>query len=229
MRKMMRSACFGLLLAGTIPALPNQYWVAWEGEDFPENQGWTRHWGNWSGPYQGTGAQRTLENGTLTYDTSYDAGVYDYADMQRQIDPGPGEQFVMEWRLKVDEVTGWYADPGVAVAGDDGWIVGLLFGENQVVSVFENCAATPFVPNVFHDFRLTSSDMRTYDLFIDERLARTGSFWQGLTYSGVSWGDATQGAASLSEWEHFRVGVVPEPAAGTLVGAVIACCGRRRG
>ena len=36
--------------------------------------------------------------------------------------------------------------------------------------------------------------------------------------SGVTWGAATEGASSVSTWDYVRFGVVPEPAAGLLLG-----------
>ena len=88
----------GLALALTASAAAEPYWITYEGNDYPENVGWERVWGNWDGPYQGDGAVRTLEDGVLTLDTLYDDGVVDFYKIERPgaIDPGPGELFVME-------------------------------------------------------------------------------------------------------------------------------------
>ena len=59
--------------------------------------------------------------------------------------------------------------------------------------------------------------MRAYDLYIDGNLAISGSFWFSLTPSRVFWGDSIQGGASLTHWDYFRFGVVPEPGPGLLL------------
>ena len=225
------TACAALVaLLGSTRAEGTPYWVAWEGEGataaMPEQCGWSRNWGNWQGQFQG-GANRTLENGVLTYDSLYDGGVYDFSYMQRSIDPDPGEMLEVEWRLKVASVIGPF-DPAVSVTSDEAWSVGLSFSESAIFSAFEGYIATPIVPGVFHDYRLTSWDMRTYALYIDAELARVGSFRHLVGAPEVGWGDGTQGAASLHQWDYFRIGVVPEPGALTLFGAVLACVGRRR-
>jgi hypothetical protein len=218
------------LLAATAGATP--YWISWEGEGatagLPEQSGWTRNWGNWQGAHQG-GASRTLENGILTYDSLYDAGVYDFSKIVRpgQIDPDPGELLVMEWRLKVDAVTGWTYDPEVGLVSDRTAGVAFAFGVNVVSCGLDFDIDIPIAPGVFHSYRVLSWDMTTYRLFIDDQLAYVGPFEPHVSPSYVGWGDSVQGAASLHEWDYFRFGVIPEP--GTLVmGAVIACCGRRR-
>jgi len=223
--------CLILALAAGVPALATPYWIAWEGDDFPENQGWTRNWGNYQGQYQG-GAYRTLEDGILTYDSLYDPGVFDgsFVQMPGQIDPDPGELLVVEWRLKVDDLVGWSQyDPALAVKSDEAWVMGLGFGVEQVLSVFEEGVSAAIKPGVFHSYVLRSPDMRTYELFIDGQLALQGVFVHRAGKSYVGWGDAVQGGASLHHWDYFRFGVVvPEPGSVALLGAVIACCGRRR-
>jgi len=42
------------------------YWIAYEGDKLPEEDGWTRYWGNHDGEYQGPGAQPTIENDLIT-------------------------------------------------------------------------------------------------------------------------------------------------------------------
>ena len=197
-----------LLAACTARASP--YWIAWEGNDFPENEGWKRSWGNWQAPYQG-GAFRTVEGGVLTYDSLYDPGVYDYSYMERpgQIDPPPGHLFVMEWKLKVDEVVG-LADPTVGLFSDGAWALGFAFSEDTIYSTFENYLTIPIVAGVFHEYRVVSPDMRVYDLFVDGVHARHGTLKSVFSTSKVAWGDGAQGAASVHDWGYFRFGVVPE-------------------
>jgi hypothetical protein len=216
---------FGGALAAAEP-----YSVNWEGDDWPENQAWTRVWGNWDGLYHGPGAYRTLENGILTYDSMYDAGVCDFSRMSRNgpMDPGPGEVFVAEWRLKVDQVAG-QTDPTVAISSDDAWSLGLEFGYDRIYSGFEHELEIPFEPGVFHSYRVTSPDMVDYALYIDDRLARQGRFVHLVGPPEIGWGDGVQGAASVHEWDYFRFGVIPEPSTvQLLMGFAVWCVARRR-
>jgi len=104
-RNVVKSALMAwvLIALSGAPGLGNQFWIDWDGSDWPEAVGYIRSWGNWDGPHQG-GAYRTLENGVLTYDSLYDPGVWDsyYMEDFGPLELGPGEVAVMEWKLKVD-------------------------------------------------------------------------------------------------------------------------------
>ena len=65
----------------------------------PENEGWERI------TYNGQ-ANRYIEDGALVIDSLHDVHVEDLAKMERWMDPEPGETFVAEWRLMVDERSG---------------------------------------------------------------------------------------------------------------------------
>lgn len=215
------------LCAFTASATAEPYWITYEGNDLPENEGWERMWGD-EHPYEGDGAIRTVADGILTYDSRFDTGVYDYAFVERpgQTDPGPAELFIMEWRALIEEEVGepsW--DTAALIASDDGWQVAIGLRPHEVISALEH-VSVPIEPGVFHDYRLTSSDMRTYELYIDGDLGRAGAFWQGITESRLSWGSVTDGVSSLSHWDYLRVGVVPEPASCFLF--LLACAIRSR-
>ena len=156
------------------------YWLTYEGNDLPENEGWTRYWGNQDDEYQGDGAIRTLEDGVLTIDTLHDPWIYDYnwIDRPGEFDPEPGELLVMEWRLEVDEVGGVWCGPGVSLASDERWRAGFAFHEDYIWSFFEDDAFIPITPGVFHEYRFVSSDLRSYELYIDGELARQGAWGQ---------------------------------------------------
>lgn len=218
-QEMMRLFMLGVVLAlGVSLASADTYWVAWEGDDWPENQGWRRVWGNWDGLYHGPGAYRTLEDGILTYDSRYDDGVFDYYYMERpgQMDPDASELFVMEWRLKVDVVNG-LSDPTVGITSDESWVLGLTYAYDHIRSMFESSVTIPFAPGVWHEYRVSSANMHDYDLSIDGELARHGAFRHLVHASHISWGDTVQGASSMHEWDWFRFGCVPEPAARALM------------
>ena len=215
------NACVATLgmMVGTAGA--ETFWVTWEGNDYPENEGWERIV---NGPQP---AERTLADGIMTMDGLADRQIDDYYRMERSIDPGPGEEFVMQWRIRVDEIVGHplaLYDPGVAVWSDDDWEVSLLFGTDFVYSFHENIRIG-VAPDVYHTWEFRSSDMRSYDLAVDGDLIHTGVFWEPtFERSKVAWGDEARGSASLVDWDYFRFGVVPEP--GTMILFLMAVFGQ---
>jgi len=199
-----------LSCAGFPVATAEEYWIAYEGNDFPENEGWLRI--SYGQP------ERWLEDGCLVIDSRGSVSWVEFyqLNMGGNLDPGPGELFVMQWRLRIDEAYG--GDITVGVYSDDKWAAAFQLYADTISSVFELDTSAPFLPDVFHEFELRSSDMRSYELYIDDELAIEGSFWLSLTESRVGWGDSVQGAASLSRWDYFRFGVVPEPSSALLLG-----------
>ena len=208
--------------AAACPALAEEYWIAYEGDDFPENQGWTRSYG-------AGGADRWIDDGVLVLDGRVDIGIYDSYSMLRPIDPEPGELFIMRWRLKVEELSGW-ADPAVGVFSDESWSVAFAFSESRVINLDDLDMSAGFEPGVFHRFELRSSDMRSFELSIDDTLALTGDFVHVITASKVAWGDGAVGCASLLRWDYFEFGVIPEPsgALGIVAMWAVVFCIRRR-
>jgi hypothetical protein len=234
----------GALLAGV--AVGEPWWIAYEGDDLPECRGWTRYWGNWQGEYQGPGAYRTIntggdpldsmdprrhaliEDGVITYDSLYDAGVFDLNRLYRKVDPtGPSEQFVAEWRVRVRRVVRGHDDPNIVVFSDTAKAFSFRLSEDSVTSGFDPTLKVSIVPYIFHSYRMESSDMLTYRLYVDGKLVHEGPSWQGVTKSRVGWGDGTQGAASLHDWDYVRVipKPIPEPA-GLMLMICALCSGR---
>ncbi len=234
---MFRIAIGLLLLAGSVSAFGTPYWIDYEADNpahhFPEQEGWTRIWGNWQGQFHGTGAVRTLHDGMLTYDSLYDDGVYDFSKMTRpgQMNPGPGEVFVCEWRLRVNETHGFMdpGDPGIGFSSDDAWQFGYEFTRDRIRSVFENYLEIPFTPGVFHDYQIVSPDIRIYTLYIDSVIAHEGTLDHRFSTSRIVWGDFVQGATSVHDWEYVRFGVTPEPGSFCLLCLLGAGCVCRRG
>ena len=184
----------------------DEYWITYEGNDFPENEGWAYIW---STPR----AIRWIEDGALVIDSRASGATNDWYEWYPDsLNPEPGELFIAEWRLRVDELTIGWRDPSVGVFGDDSWGVGFNFNEDTIVSVYEDGVSAHFEPYVFHNFELRTADMRTYQLYIDGSLAIQGAFWDSLSSSRILWGDTVSGGASLTHWDYFRFGVVPEPA-----------------
>lgn len=221
----MRRLMIGMLAlscAAACPALADQYWVAYEGNDFPENEGWTR-------TTSAGGAERWIEDGALVLDGRQDIMIADSYSMLRPIDPEPGELFIMRWGLNVEELSGW-ADPAVGVFSDESWSVALAFSESRVINLDDLGMSASFEPGIFHDFELRSWDMRSFALSIDDTLALTGDFVHVITASKVAWGDGAVGCASLSRWDYFEFGVIPEPSSALALVALCApvfCSARR--
>jgi hypothetical protein len=192
------------LIAG---ARAEQYWIEYDPTSglYPEETGWVRY-------TQGGGDERSFEDGALVLDGSASLAIVDWYSMSRpdSLDPGPGELFVARWRLRVDELLG-LSDPGVGVCSDDSWFLGLSFATDQVMSLSEPGVGCTFTPGVYHDFELRSSDMRSYEFYVDQEIGFGGNFHHLITSSQVAWGDGARGDASLSHWQSFGFGVVPEP------------------
>jgi hypothetical protein len=204
-------AALGVLVA---PAGAEQFWVSYEGNDLPENEGWTRHTG-------AGGADRWIEDGALVIDSLHDVHIYDVAVMEHWMDPEPGELFVAEWRLLVEEESG-DQDPGVAIARSfEPGFVAFYFGPNLAWNGLDNLWWN-IEPGVFHTYRFESYDMVDFDFFIDDELAQEGSFHApSSNQSYISFGDKLDGRASLSRWDYLRFGVVPEPS-GSVLGLAAA-------
>ena len=144
-----------LFLAGflALPVAAEQFWIAYEGNDYPENEGWQRI------PFGG-GAQRELDNGNLVIDSRASFEIADFYRVQRPINLQTGESFILQWRLRIAEVVG-LADPVVGAYADDGFGVGFQFGHDTLRSPLEG-ATVGFDPGLFHAFELRSVDLRAY-------------------------------------------------------------------
>ncbi|MBN2446632.1 MAG: hypothetical protein JXO22_07900 [Phycisphaerae bacterium] len=209
----------GVALAAVVHAEP--YWIAYEGSDYPENEGWEHTaWG----PL----ADRWLDEGCLFVDTRGQSGIVDtYANHPESgYELAAGETFVMCWSLVTLETTPWAA-PGVAVTTDDGYALTFVFAENYVESTYEPGLQAEFEPGVFHHFEMRSSDMRHYEFSIDGALALEGEFGESFFDSGVGFGDLTS-CYSLAQWDYFRFGVVPEPSNTQLMLLALAMLSRVR-
>ncbi len=101
-------------------------------------------------------------------------------------------------RLNVQTVNG-LDDPGVGLFSDEGWAVGLAYAQDHIRSVFEDYLAILFVPYLWHDHQLSSSDMRSYKLRIDGALVHQGAHVQDFTQSQVSFGEGTQGNVRFAD------------------------------
>jgi hypothetical protein len=211
---------FCVISAATSVATP--YFYDWEGDQYPEQVGWTHH------VYHDDGippATRTLQDGWMTIDGLASPSIADFCSIERpgQIDPGPGEEFVMQWRLRIDEIDVTPRDPGTVVFSDHAWVVGMEYTIDSIQFPFESYPTVRFAPYVPHSFELRSADMRTYDFYVDGAMARRGNFVHVTYTSHVGWGDEIVGAASRSAWNYFRFGAVTLPEPSGLAALVLAC------
>lgn len=206
----------GLLVAVVSSAPADQYWVSYEADGvYPEDCGWSRR-------TDYGGAQRWFEDGALVLDSRASLMIDDGYSMSRPgaLDPGLGELFVIQWRLRIDELQGPW-DQFVGVFSDGRRLAALDFSSNGVHVPGEGLVAT-FDPGEYHYYEFRSSDMLTYELYLDGVIEYVGEFTVPLIDSSfVAWGDGTQGGASLAHWDYFRFGVVPEP--GGMWSLVLAC------
>jgi len=147
--------CLILLAFGTVLAQAEQYWIAYEGNDFPENEGWVRYSSD-------PPAERWLEDGNFFIDSRADVPIVENYTLyfDSGLDPGPGETFIMRWKLNVHEATPW-EDPGVYVILDDLYSVAFLFAESYLLSFYEPDVYVEFEPGMFHEFEMRSDDMRS--------------------------------------------------------------------
>jgi hypothetical protein len=193
-------------MARTAGATP--WWVAWEGETYPEDDGWSRL-------VYGGGNDRWFENGAMVLDAQGDPNTVDEYGMQRPLTLNPGERFLLEWNVRIDSVVG-FTDPGVNVEAPGHGLVFMEYTNNSIYSGLEG-VWIPFMPGVFHNYALSSDDMVSYELRIDAQLAYTGHFIGPSPESGVGWGDCGLGSASASVWDRVAFGIVPDPPAGNLL------------
>ena len=212
------------------PAVATPYTYTYEGVALPELEGWERHWGNDDGAYEGDGAVRTIEDGILTMDSMYSLRVYDYNChyLYGELDPDPGELFVAEWRVKIDDSIGDGRDSVVGIASDGAMQLAFGLFPDYIESKWEDDVTFAVTPGVFHEYRVQTWDMQAYELYIDGDLVHEGTFWQGLLDSKLSWGDGVRGAASRAQWDYVHFGVVPEPSSLLLLTGLIICIGYGR-
>ena len=230
---MKRHLSFVILSVAAAVASANQYYVGYEGNDLPESEpGWVRYHGDENGS-QG-GALRYIEtdpngNSYLVIDSLRNQMIYDYAQYGRQMDPGQGELFVAEWRVKILEHYGWY-NSGLGFASDTGNLQAFYYSFDHIAR--SQGGTYPISAGEFHSYRFESPDMAHYVLWIDDQEVWNGT-WDiigGVVFSSAGFGDPIQGGGgrSLAEWDYFRFGVVPEPSSMVLILLVCVCAAAHR-
>ncbi len=226
-RNWMSCLILALLFASPFPAAASPFWVAYEGDDLPENEGWDRGFADEHGPEHG-GAARSIDNGALVLDGLRDDWICDYYMRDLPNDPAPGEIYIAEWRLFVDRRSD-AGDAGITIArhATPGH-VSFRYGADGV-SISPGDITIPLAAGEFHNFRFLSQNMLTYTLQVDDGLVVNGSFEDyTLLRSFVAFGDCVQGLRSYSQWDYFRYGIVPEPGASYCAMCVLTVLTSRR-
>ena len=219
----------GLALAGSASA--ETYWLDYEGDALPESCGWTRIWNQ---PF----AERSIQDGVFVLDASADRHTCDwyehYTDngcawpMPDAEVPDPCSHFFMQWRLKIEDFIGSPSAATVGVFTPDSWAVGFLITDQTIRSAFEQDVSASFEPNEFHEFELRSTNMRTYELYMDGSPALTGYFYDAVMTNKIVWGEDTTTGSSVSRWDYFRVGIAPEPCSSLAVIVLMAAASLAR-
>ncbi len=204
------------ILLGGAGGRAERFWVAYEGDDYPENQGWERVYGDEHGPGSG-GAVRSLADGIFTLDGLYSNAVVDFYVKDRAFDPGPGEKFVAEWRVLVDPASDPYdVNVGIWRAVSPGYAYFQLGPSG--VRIRPGLVTIGLQEGVFHSYRFESVDMHSFTLDIDGAITFSGSFYDNTTLQySVAFGDTVDGQVSRSHWDYVRYGIVPEPCSAAAV------------
>jgi hypothetical protein len=200
-----------LLGVTSVGAWATPYYVGFEGDCMPEEMpGWQRSYSTQYG-----GAQRSVEtdeqgNHYLVIDSLASQMIYDFAEMDRPINPTvSGERFFCEWRSLIAEHYG-YRQSATGVAPDQRGTLAFGYDYDHLYSSREGWSIS-IEPGVFHDYRVESTDMVDYQLWIDGEPILSG-YWDlnSLNQSFVTFGDGTSGGGSRSlvKWDYYRFGVV---------------------
>ncbi len=208
----------GLAAALAAPgALGAPYWVSYEGNDFPENEGWTHYYGDGNWPTEHT-ALRSIEGGSLVIDDLYDPRIFDGAQRivrPEQVLPQAGESFVAEWRAWGDPRSA-EVDSGVGIVRGTvpDYVRFFLGPAGMQLEVPGGPVTLPYEPGVFHSFRAIATGGATLALEVDGNPVWSGAF-NGELGPGLDsqfyFGNLVSGASSLVRWDYVRFGIVPEP------------------
>ncbi len=209
------------VLVATAPLAAAAPWsIAYEGNDYPENEGWVRL-------FESTPPTRQLDDSILTLDTrptDFDLDYY-IQEPSFKTSPDAGETLVIEARLRVTDIVG-LSDTFFTFIDEQSYAVSIRFYGDGVDSLLEEWPAVPVDTSQWHTYRLESEDMRSYRLLIDGVLVQHGVFERIISSNRFGWGHDTDPSDARSEWDYVRFGVIPEPS--TVLGVVGLCFMLRR-
>lgn len=212
MAAVARAVSFSWLIAVCAgSARADQYWIAFEGDALPEEVGWTRfNFGD--GP-----AERSIQDGIFRIDSRASYQISDYYQINREVNPAPGELFIAEWRMRSLENDGFSPDAEVVIAPDQEGTLGIGHYPDRLVSTREGWSEA-VTAGIFHSYRIESTDMVQYSAYIDDQFVWNGQWdLNSLNRSFFAFGDVVRGVRSVSEWDYVRFGVIPEPSTSAVV------------
>ena len=210
-----------LLVVGSLPALAEEFYLRYDGDDFPENEGWERRFSDPGGQIE-----REIDKSLFRLDTRASIHLHDYYQLHSSsFDLLPGEELRMSWRMETVETQThyWGSDVAVVLANTEA-----AYAEFFLAPGFVREGDLPggdpahlyeFDVGVPHTFSFVTTDMQEYDLFVDDEFAFHGGF-HGYSGSGpcmAAFGDVIDGRSSLCEWDWLEIMVVPEPHTGLLL------------
>ena len=182
-----------LALAFAASAGAETYWLRYEGDDYPENEGWTRIWNQ---PF----AQRAIEDGVFVLDASADRHTcewYEYytdngcAWPMEAVETGePSSHFFVQWNVEIDRSSGSdWGGTTVAFFAPDSSAVSFSLSEDTIRSLFEPGVSAVYAGGVPHEFEVRFSDMQGYELYIDGSFAFAGSFYDSIWSNKILFGE----------------------------------------
>ena len=215
------TVCLMLLAVGSLAVSAEEFYLRYDANDFPENEGWERQFSDPGGQIE-----REIDSGIFRLDTRASTSLYDfYAIQSPTFDLLPGEELRVSWRMETVDTQTTYGLSDVAVGITNSTSAFTKFYlAPDFVSEDEELGGDPehvyaFDQGVPHSFLFVTSDMQEYDLFVDGVFAFHGAL-HGNALIGplhVWFGDTTVGRSSLSRWGWIEIAVVPEPHAGLLL------------
>ncbi len=220
-----------ILLSAVCGAAPGGVEYLYDGNDYPENEGWTRY------TYDpNSQLDRGVRDGIFTLDTLASGLIYDYYVVtDPALTPGTGQTLLASWRMRVtDGATGWYWSDTMVVIENEAEEHASFYIGTDFISELGDINIPPHLlpiePQVWHTYLFVSDDLLSYRFYVDgvfafESWLHGGSWSEG---PAVAWGDAGQGAvSSRSEWDYVQVQVVPESSVLTSIAVLFAVTGFR--
>ena len=219
---MIRILCACVVLGfGSLPASAEEFYLRYDGNDFPENEGWERRFSDPGGQIK-----REIDNGVFRLDTRASTSIYDgYVIQSEALDLLTGEELRMSWRMETIETQTpyWLSDVVVGLTNAEAAYVQLLIAPGFVregdLPGGDPAHLYLFDVGVPHTFSFVTTDMQEYDLFVDDEFAFHGLFDSSALIGPLhAWfGDGAVGLSSLSQWDWIEIAVVPEPACASLL------------
>lgn len=193
---------------------------SFEGDAFPEEQGWLRQWI--------CEPEKWIEDGWLVQQVTACEGIpppgAETEVFRRFLDDFLGSNtFFVEWRLETDgpssEISG-VAPASLVLGGYSDTFYHFTIATDQIRFIRDNLLPILFfdvTPGLSHTLRLELVGSSLYTFYIDGDVVDTG-FPEGayLTMEGdnIVWGARSWYAESMTRWDYVRFGTIPLDSSG---------------